>query len=86
MRRKRFFMELGNQLLFGLFVTLFCFVIYSCLSVLALTSFDFQMVRYAKNAQDSFPIQMSVMKILIFSALLCSSDTVAAVSIVDYKA
>lgn len=67
-------------------MTLFCFAIYAGLSVLALASFDFQMVRYASNTNEGLPIQMSVMKLLIFCSLLCSSDTVAAVSIVDFKA
>ena len=43
MRRRKFFVELGNQLLFGLFVTLFCFVLYAFLSFIALSSFDFKM-------------------------------------------
>lgn len=46
------------------------------------------MHRYFNVADDQInelPVTMTLMKILIFSALLCSSDTVAAVSIVDFK-
>ena len=88
MRRKRFFVELGNQLLFGLFVTLVCFVLYSLLSGLSLAFFDIKMTKYVRSDNVSdyiLPVQMSNIKLLIFSALLCSSDTVAAVSIVDFK-
>jgi NhaP-type Na+/H+ or K+/H+ antiporter len=47
------------------------------------------MTKYVGNNGESnqvLPVQMSNIKLLIFSALLCSSDTVAAVSIVDFKA
>jgi hypothetical protein len=88
MRRKTFFAELGNQLLFGLFVTLVCFGIYATLATLALKLFKPMMRRYAgiePGDVTELPIEFDIMKTLIFSALLCSSDTVAAVSIVDFK-
>ena len=37
MRRKKFFENLGNIMIFGLVVTLVCFVIYSAASVGAIT-------------------------------------------------
>jgi len=88
MRRKQFFVELGNQLLFGLFVTLVCFVLYSLFSGLSLAFIDIKMTKYVRSDNESeydLPVHMSNIKLLIFSALLCSSDTVAAVSIVDFK-
>lgn len=89
MRRKKFFENLGNQLIFGLFVTISCFIIYAAMSTLILTCFDLSMTRYViteGEEPESKKIEMPLMKMLIFSALLCSSDTVAAVSIVDYGA
>ena len=46
------------------------------------------MTRYGFHGESSIskPIEIPIMKLLIFSALICSSDTVAAVSIIDYEA
>ena len=46
MRRKKFFMNLGNQLIFGLFVTIACFIMYAALSCIILSLFDLTMTRY----------------------------------------
>lgn len=89
MRRKKFFKNLGNQLIFGLFVTIACFIIYASLTWFCVTFFDLQMTRYMVGEGEeveSKSVEMPIMKLLIFSALLCSSDTVAAVSIIDYAA
>ena len=48
------------------------------------------MVNYNKNNTDGsggpIPIDIDIMRLLLFTALLCSSDVVAAVSIVSYEA
>ena len=48
------------------------------------------MVNYSLNNDDKdggpIPIDIDIMKLLLFTALLCSSDVVAAVSIVSYEA
>jgi NhaP-type Na+/H+ or K+/H+ antiporter len=62
---------------------------YAAMSTLVLNTFDLTMTRYvvAEGEQpQTKKIEMPIMKMLIFSALICSSDTVAAVSIVDYGA
>lgn len=46
MKRKSFFTNLGNVMIFGLGVTLFCFIEYSALSYWALNTFDFEMSKY----------------------------------------
>jgi len=47
------------------------------------------MVNYSENNQlgedTSKPISVTVFQSLLFAGLLCSSDVVAAVSIVDYE-
>jgi hypothetical protein len=53
---------------------------------------DLEMINYyALNTPDYYkgenpqPISIDIMKILLFTSLMCSSDVVAAVSIVDYS-
>ena len=89
MRKKRFFQNLGNVALFGLVVTLVCFVVYSAVTVAAIKGLNLMMYNYYNLNNDgtetSQVINMSVMQILLFTSLLCSSDVVAAVSIVSFK-
>jgi NhaP-type Na+/H+ or K+/H+ antiporter len=42
-------------------------------------------VETAIGVQNPMPVQVETMQILLITALLCSSDVVAAVSIVDYS-
>jgi NhaP-type Na+/H+ or K+/H+ antiporter len=88
MKRKSFFTNLGNVMIFGLGVTLFCFIEYSAFSYIALESYEFEMTKYV--TEDGVPItkkvEYSIMNLLLFTSLLCSSDVVAAVSIVDFEA
>jgi NhaP-type Na+/H+ or K+/H+ antiporter len=92
MQKKMFFRNFGNVSMFGLIVTLFCFVIYSSASVFLIKGIMPMMYNYtALNADEEIPgeenpqvIDCTIMQILLFTALLCSSDVVAAVSIVDY--
>jgi sodium/hydrogen exchanger-like protein 6/7/sodium/hydrogen exchanger 8 len=88
MKRKSFFTNLGNVTIFGLGVTFVCFVEYSLFSWVALNTMDINMTQYV--TEDGVPVtkkvEMSVMNILLFTSLLCSSDVVAAVSIVDFDA
>ena len=91
MRKKKFFENLGNVALFGIFTTIVCFVIYSVLSFYLLRM-GLQMTNYyALNngvellEENPQTIDLPIMQILLFTSLLCSSDVVAAVSIVDYN-
>jgi hypothetical protein len=75
----------------GLGVTFVCFTIYSVLTFVVIKYGNLEMVNYYANNQDNpedggpIPIDIDIMKILLFTALLCSSDVVAAVSIVSYE-
>ena len=90
MRRKKFFQNIGNVMIFGLGVTFVCFVIYSVITWVALEYGEIQMVNYYKNneGEDGGPMRIEIdfMKMLLLTSLLCSSDVVAAVSIVSYEA
>lgn len=46
MRKKKFFANLGNVALFGLVVTLVCFVIYSALAYIVIKNFGLEMINY----------------------------------------
>ena len=87
MHRKKFFQNLGNISIFGLGTTIFCFIIYGVGSV-AIVQTGVTMRNYyieRQTGEDTVsPIDMSTLQVLLFAALLCSSDVVAAVSIVDY--
>lgn len=92
MRKKKFFQNLGNIFIFGLFVTFTCFAIYSVATWYLINHMEFTMTNYyglehpeEDIGQNPFPVQVDTMKILLITALLCSSDVVAAVSIVDYS-
>jgi hypothetical protein len=52
MRRKKFFENLGNQLIFGLFVTIAAFIMYAAMSTLVLNTFDLTMTRYVVAEGD----------------------------------
>lgn len=71
-------------------MTFVCFAIYSATTWAALYYGNLQMVNYTSNndGEDGGPmrIDIDIMKMLLLTALLCSSDVVAAVSIVSYEA
>jgi hypothetical protein len=72
----------------GLCVTIFCFIIYG-LGGIFIVSLDLTMINYSDNNRlgedTSKVIDVAVFQSLLFAGLLCSSDVVAAVSIVDYE-
>ena len=89
MRKRMFFKNLGNIAVFGLCVTLVCFVIYGLGGYLAtqigLTSHDFRLDNMSAFGPPPFDLSsITTMQVLLYAALLCSSDVVSAVSIVDY--
>lgn len=94
MRKKKFFANLGNVALLGLIVTLVCFSIYAVVTILIVKNINlWQYNYYFINHPDASPapaansivIAPNIMQILLFCALLCSSDVVSAVSIIDYN-
>jgi len=91
MRQKKFFTNLGNIMITGLCVTFVCFAIYSAATYFVLKHMNLTMSRYVDNLNpgalmpETYTIEMSFMAILMFTSLLCSSDVVAAVSIIDFS-
>lgn len=58
MKRKSFFTNLGNVTIFGLAVTLVCFIQYTLYAYLALQFFDFEMTKYVTD--DGEPVKMKI--------------------------
>lgn len=90
MRQKVFFANLGNIAVTGIVVTLVNFVIYSVSTYYVIAKLNLTMTRYQGNLDptipvpETLPIDMSFMQVLMFTSLMCSSDVVAAVSIIDF--
>ena len=85
MRQKKFFQNLGNISIFGIAVTFVCFAVYSAVTWALLSVEAFTMTNYSEDASLSKPLKLNFLPMLLFTSLLCSSDVVAAVSIVSYK-
>ena len=88
MHRRKFFECINNIMLFGIFGTITSFIIFS-----ALTSY----LMSRSNEQDGIflwqtnyttgetkPVDLSTIDILQMCALLCSTDVIAAISMVSY--
>lgn len=82
---------MGNIAITGLGVTFVNFALYSVGLYYVLKYFKLNMTRYQNDLSpetpvpDTLPINFTMMEILMFTSLLCSSDVVAAVSIIDFK-
>jgi NhaP-type Na+/H+ or K+/H+ antiporter len=92
MRQRKFFENLGNVMVMGIGVTFVCFFIYSASTYYVVKYLDLTMTRYTNDLtpdepmKETLPIDMPFMSLLMFTSLVCSSDVVAAVSIVDFHA
>lgn len=89
MRRKKFFQNLGNVAIFGLGVTFVCFAFYTIMTYLLIHYQLLDMVQYYDPADTGIigykKVELDFMPLMLFTSLLCSSDVVAAVSIVNYS-
>lgn len=90
MRKKKFFDNLGNIAINGFCVTIVCFVLYG-LGTVFLISLDikmsnpFQANQGASADETEKTINFTTLQALLYAGLMCSSDVVAAVSIVSYE-
>ena len=93
MHKSKFFGNLGNILISGVGVTFVSFAIYSFFTWILLFKMDLQMTNYYARAHiedeeyyavNPAPIKIDIMQMLLITSLLCSTDVIAAVSIVDY--
>ena len=82
MRRKKFFRNIGTIMKFGFVGTIICFSIYTamCYGVLQAGL----LTKPGKDGQQ-VPIDMEMFEVLSICALLCSSDVIAAISMISYS-
>jgi NhaP-type Na+/H+ or K+/H+ antiporter len=83
MRRKKFFANIGTIMKFGFVGTIFCFSIYTGLVYGALQAG--LLIKYDKVLEKDVPLDMGIFEILSVCALLCSSDVIAAISMISYS-
>lgn len=83
LRRRRFFANIGYILFFGVVGTIVTFSIFAALTygVMQLNI----LTMYEASTGTYVPLNMSFFECLVISSLLCSSDVIAALSIVKYE-
>ena len=82
MRRKKFFRNIKTIMKFGFVGTMFCFAISS-----ALTYYIWKaglITRLDPGSDTQVPLDWSMFEILSICSLLCSSDVIAAISMISY--
>ena len=81
MRRKKFFKNIGTIIKFGFLGTLICFAVYTGMCYGAL-----QAGWLTKKDPDGnrVALDMGMFEVLSICALLCSSDVIAAISMISY--
>ena len=87
MRRRRFFDNINNITMFGILSTVLCFIILSSLTYAIFNAGMITKYKYDKEAQtwSNMVINEPPMEIFLLCAMLCSSDIIAAVSLVKYR-
>ncbi|CDW83475.1 sodium hydrogen exchanger [Stylonychia lemnae] len=82
MKRRMFFRNFTNILLFGLFGTLITFSAFSIMTYIV-CEFDI-LWKYNGHTGEYEQFTLSIMEILLMCSLLCCTDVVAAISIIKY--
>lgn len=82
MRRKKFFKNIVSILKFGLIATIFCFAIYSG-AMIGLWKADL-LKKYDPKTDSMVPVELNYYQIINTCALLCSSDVIAAISMINF--
>ena len=87
MQRQKFFENITNVVLFGILGTFIAFSVYIGITIL-FTNY-FEMTKSVFNKQtgmwESYPLDLEISEIIVMCALLCSSDVIAAVSLISPK-
>ncbi len=83
MQRKKFFSNIRNIVLFGLVGTIIAFVSFSGLTVLYKTYFNKEMTQTNGATGVTTILDLSTLEVIIMCSLLCSTDVIAAVSLIS---
>lgn len=83
MKRKKFFQHFNYIALFGILGTFACFVVFSIFT--AIIFYYEPMYKYVPSTGENVQFVLTLREILLLCSLLCSSDVVAAVSLIDFQ-
>ena len=87
MQRKKFFENISNILLFGVGGTVTTFIVFAVLTFWLQAKADDGTITIMQtdwSTGETSPVHLSAMEILLMCALLCSTDVIAAISMVNY--
>lgn len=84
MRRKKFFRNIGPILQFGIIGTLICFTLY-VVGMYSLHSAGL-LTKWSYSHNSYVELKLDLFQILNACSLLCSSDIIAAISMISYTA
>lgn len=87
MYRKRFFENFTNVLLFGIVGTFIAFGMYTLITIIFTRNLNMTQNVYNEETEEwsTIPLDISTEEIIIMCSLLCSSDVIAAVSLLNPK-
>lgn len=87
MYRKKFFENLRNIVLFGVFGTFTAFAGYTSVTLLGLHYVDLTQHIYSKETGTwtTEPVTLLFSEVVVMCALICSTDVIAAVSVISAK-
>jgi sodium/hydrogen exchanger-like protein 6/7/sodium/hydrogen exchanger 8 len=87
MYRQKFFNNIRNIVMFGVLGTFITFGSFFGLTTLALGTFTFYQTELSSEtgATTTTAVSFSMMEVLLMSSLLCSTDVIAAVSMLSPK-
>ena len=84
MQRKKFFANFTNIVLFGVVGTFIAFSVFSGLTILYIDLYrDGELTQIDGSTGEESPLRMTTMEVLLMCSLLCSSDVIAAVSMIN---
>lgn len=85
MHRGQFFANIKMVITFGVFSTFVCFTVFSVLTILAKDNMDMQARALIGGDGQWESIALLDQEVLLMCSLLCSSDVIAAVSLVSFE-
>ena len=83
MKRKKFFQNFSNILVFGLIGTVVQFTLFSLLTYLIMKTGLIS--KFNPETEEWEPLKLTIMEILLMCSLLCCTDVVAAIACIKYE-
>lgn len=84
MQRKKFFENIRNIMIFGLFGTFIAFISFTVMTIVYKDYIaDGKMTKVDGETGEVSILEMSTVEVIIMCSLLCSTDVIAAVSLIN---